>query len=448
MYFRLWLVIMFAKAFSVLKYVRPRLMSSRYVSYLPSFANPKKFEPFPFAYHEEVEILFEDMTNMGLGVGRKILSDGSSWVVMAPYVVPQERAIVRIYANFNKHSEADFVRLVGPPSPLRVEPRCKYFGQCGGCQYQHVSIEGQRDMKKRQVEYLMHRIGGIENVQVNDCIGTNELIEYRSKIDPKIANKIDNGSINIGFNMRGSNRVLDIDACLIARPLVNLEYQLARDNLKSNPSKAKLGSTILFREHDNGVATDNRTIIQQTVMGKSFQFVAGEFFQNNPYVLPILIKHVIDFARGDNSIEYLIDTYCGSGLFAICGASEFKSVYGVEVSKASVEFAQCNAKANNIRNAKFFLGYAESIFDKVSRIPANGTCVVIDPPRKGCDEIFLNQLFHYGPKRIVYVSCDPATQARDTKCIVAAGYAIRSVTPFDFFPQTRHIENVICFERE
>ncbi len=144
--------------------------------------------------------------------------------------------------------------------------------------------------------------------------------------------------------------------------------------------------------------------------------------------------------------RYLVDAYCGSGLFALSAAHAFESVAGVEISATSVKFACENAAANGITNATFKAGDASAIFAGLS-FPAADTAVVIDPPRKGCDESFLQQLFTFGPRAVVYVSCDPATQMRDLKLFIAAGYKLSTVQPFDLFPQTRHLECVITLHK-
>jgi len=138
----------------------------------------------------------------------------------------------------------------------------------------------------------------------------------------------------------------------------------------------------------------------------------------------------------------LVDAYCGVGLFALSTAPSFEQVAGVEISQQSVLWAQANAKISGIDNARFLIGKAEAIFNGL-KFPAAETAMVIDPPRKGCDESFRQQLLEYRPQRVVYVSCDPATQARDLKEFVAGGYTITRIQPFDLFPHTRHIENVV-----
>ena len=194
-----------------------------------------------------------------------------------------------------------------------------------------------------------------------------------------------------------------------------------------------------LRSHDAGVATDPRELVRQTVAGVAFQFAAGEFFQNNLLVLPQLVALVLDHAA-EGGCEHLIDAYCGSGLFALCGAARFKHVWGVEISKkgalpsgyciisshspsrfAAVDYARASAAANGIQNAEFLRGAAEDIFSPVAqRLPpaaapdATGclrpsACVIVDPPRAGCDEAFIKQLALFSPRKVVYVSCDPVS---------------------------------------
>lgn len=150
-------------------------------------------------------------------------------------------------------------------------------------------------------------------------------------------------------------------------------------------------------------------------------------------------------------LKYLIDAYCGSGLFSLSAADHFSSVVGIEVSTRAVTAAKQNAAANGIDNVSFICGKVESLFEEVYNIQAKNaagaTTVIIDPSRKGCDHSFLNQLIIFGPERVVYVSCNPATQARDARVLLDNGYIISRVTPFDMFPHTKHIENVLTFER-
>jgi 23S rRNA (uracil-5-)-methyltransferase RumA len=195
-----------------------------------------------------------------------------------------------------------------------------------------------------------------------------------------------------------------------------------------------------------GVVKDPQDIVSERVGEVTFQFKAGEFFQNNPFILPDLIEHVAKEASAEGA-RYLVDAYCGVGLFALSTAKSFEQVAGIEISEPAVRWAQANCKISGIKNARFVIGKAEAIF-KGLKFPSEATAMVIDPPRKGCDESFRQQLLQYRPQRLVYVSCDPATQARDLKDFIEGGYKITKVQPFDLFPHTRHIENVVSLTLE
>ena len=182
-------------------------------------------------------------------------------------------------------------------------------------------------------------------------------------------------------------------------------------------------------------------MIHEQVGSLKLHFLARDFFQNNPFILPTFTSYVRAQAAGSGA-KFLVDAYCGSGLFALSCAPAFEQVEGIELSATSVKFATENAAANSIANATFRAGDAAQIFAGLDFPPAD-TAVVIDPPRKGCDESFLAQLFAFGPRAVVYVSCDPATQMRDLKGFLAAGYRLTAVQPFDLFPQPRQLECVI-----
>ena len=173
--------------------------------------------------------------------------------------------------------------------------------------------------------------------------------------------------------------------------------------------------------------------------------LAGDFFQNNPFILPDFTGHVAREASAGGA-RFLVDAYCGSGLFALSLAGHFEKVAGVEVSETSADWARRNAETNGITNATFLAASAEAIFADIDFGPA-ATAVVIDPPRKGCSEHFLTQLAALRPSRVVYVSCNPATQVRDLARLRDAGFRPQTIQPFDLFPHTRHLECVMTLVR-
>jgi tRNA/tmRNA/rRNA uracil-C5-methylase (TrmA/RlmC/RlmD family) len=433
----------------------------------PTRNKQRGFQPWPFEYHEMLyKVKIHDLTNLGVGVARVDISDrldsehaplgvsaqNSSWVVMVPRALPGEEVVVRVFRNFKGYSDADLIEVV-EESPDRVTPKCEFFESCGGCQYQMMDIKAQRDWKTKQVASLLERLAGVASPRVSPAIGTDEEYFYRGKITPHYNAPKSAEDLRIGFQQRGTRVIEDIPTCVIATPAINQKYAEVREAVQNevNLKLPKKGATLLFREGlkdgDVHVETNFRETIEERVLGTTFRYRAGEFFQNNAFALPVLVEHVMGLIKGDNC-ENLIDAYCGSGLFSLVGASHFKATYGVEISELAIRAAQSNAELNGITNAHFFSGAAEQIFEQVQHLDRAKTCILLDPPRKGCDALFLSQLFAFAPKKVVYISCDPATQARDTKEILAAGYEIRSVQPFDLFPQTRHIENVIYFMKK
>jgi len=438
----------------------------------------KKFNDQPFAYHAEIELEIATLTNLGLGLGRVSLpaienritgrSDSSAsrienWVVMVPFTLPGERVRVRIFRNHKNFSEADLVAVL-TPSPHRIAPRCELFARCGGCQYQHFAYTEQLAWKRRQVAELLEHMAGI-TFSVAPVIGSPREFGYRSKITPHFHCGVRNAECGtaaetpIGFLRQGTRfDIVDVPRCEIATDAINEKLPEVRTATQKNIAAGKYerSATLLLRHAQAGVTTDYDAIITEEVALESppstppsalrLRFLARDFFQNNPFILPAFTGYVRTQAA-DGGARFLVDAYCGSGLFALACAPAFERVAGVEVSESSVRFARENAAANGIAHATFLAADASAIFAGLDFPPAD-TAVIIDPPRKGCDESFLAQLFAFGPSAVVYVSCDPATQMRDLKQFLAAGYALTAVQPFDLFPQTRHLECVITLRRE
>jgi 23S rRNA (uracil1939-C5)-methyltransferase/tRNA (uracil-5-)-methyltransferase len=450
-----------------------------------SVVKKKKFNDQPFPYHHELEVEIATLTNLGVGLGRVPLPNSqpstlspqptqpvSGWVIMVPFTLPGEKVRVRVYRNHKNYSEADLLAVL-TPSPHRTDPRCPLFGQCGGCQYQHLTYAEQLKWKRQQVEELLKYMAGIE-FGVNPVIGSPREFGYRSKITPHFSayprRKEGSGDqaqlpediYPIGFLKQGTRfDLVDVPRCDIATPEINAKLPEIRERTRQRlaAGEYKRDATLLLRHAQEGVITDYDAVIHEVIdpqpstlstqLGAArplrLHFLARDFFQNNPFILPAFTSYVRAQAAGSGA-KFLVDAYCGSGLFALSAAPAFTKVAGIELSDTSIKFATENAAANGITNATFRAGDAAQIFAGLEFPPAD-TAVVIDPPRKGCDESFLQQLFGFGPRAVVYVSCDPATQMRDLKHFVAAGYRLTAVQPFDLFPQTRHLECVITLAK-
>lgn len=239
---------------------------------------------------------------------------------------------------------------------------------------------------------------------------------------------------NIGFLRAGSrSEICDIKQCPIAMQEINDTLPALRKAVQQAAAQYKRGATLLMRVSDGTVITNNNAVCTEQVGELTFHFLAGDFFQNNPFILPAFTGYVAKQACASGA-RYLVDAYCGSGLFALTLASHFEKVLGVEVSETSADWARANARSNGITHATFLAASAEAIFSEVD-FPSSETAVVIDPPRKGCDIAFLNQLFAFSPKRVVYVSCNPATQIRDLSEFSKAGYEVTEVQPLTSSPR-------------
>ena len=394
---------------------------------------PKKFNPTPFPYHHELNLQIDTLTNLGVGLGR---IDG--WVVMVPFALPGESVRVRIFRNHKNYSEADLIDIL-EPSPERVAPQCALFGKCGGCQYQHLNYAAQLEWKHNQVVELMQKLAGIE-APVAPTHPSPETYGYRSKLTPHFE-KPRETAFPIGFLQYGRRSIIDVPECPIATPAINAALPEERARVRAPAKPYKKGGTLLLRHTLEGVVTDNNALVSERVGSIVYQFHAGDFFQNNPFILPEFVDYVVRKARATEA-SYLIDAYCGVGMFALAASASFEKVLGIEVNAQAVQWANGNAAINGCKNCEFIIGQAQSIFAKAD-FPGKETAVIIDPPRAGCDPDFLRQLIELHPVRIVYVSCDPATQARDLKLLIAGNYSVESIQPFDLFPQTRHIENVV-----
>lgn len=445
----------------------------------------KKFNDQPFAYHQELELEITTLTNLGSGLGRVALpgDEEAKWVVMVPFTLPGERVRVRAFRNHKNFSEADLLEVL-TPSPHRVTPGCPLFGRCGGCQYQHLTYAEQLLWKQRQVAELLQHMAGVE-FAVSPVIPSPREYGYRSKITPHFAaprymrtptaaasteedqeesvpaavsstadltiapdaapNEV-TMHFPIGFLRQGTRfDIVDVPRCPIATDAINTRLAEVRADVYLKRDSYNRGATLLLRDASGTVTTDYDAIVTESVGDLKLHFLARDFFQNNPFILPAFTGYVRAEAAASGA-RFLVDAYCGSGLFALSAASAFERVAGVELSASSVKFARENATANGIDNATFLAGDAAAIFDGLD-FPAAESVVIIDPPRKGCDRSFLAQLFAFNPRAVVYVSCDPATQMRDLREFLAAGYTLGAAQPFDLFPQTRHLECVLTLRR-
>jgi tRNA/tmRNA/rRNA uracil-C5-methylase (TrmA/RlmC/RlmD family) len=306
-------------------------------------------------------------------------------------------------------------------SAERVQAACRYFGDCGGCQYQHLAYSTQLRLKQKQIGDLFQRIGGFELSRIAPVVACPQPYGYRNRIMIRSQwDKFKQG-LNLGF-IRADNRlVVDIEECKIAEPALNEELR----HVRAHPPP-KGGLKVVLRIPPQG-----------------WEVPRDSFFQNNFFLLPELVQVVRQRLR-DNGSRHLIDLYCGVGFFSLELAGEVESFVGVELDQMAIKAARRNAMARNCSNGEFAAGAAEELLPRLlARFTTEATTVLLDPPRKGCRPQLLESLRQARPAQIIYVSCQPATMARDLNVLCRDGvFELAQVVPLDMFPQTSHVESV------
>jgi len=412
----------------------------------PRMPAPSVTEPAPVDV-AQVDVEIDALDDLGRGVGRAQALDG--FTVRVPFTLPGERVQARIWRRDDAGHEAhgDLLAVLAP-SPARVAPGCPLFGTCGGCQFQHAGYPAQLDWKTALVRRHLHAAG--LDLDVAACAPSPRTYGYRSKITPHHDRVHSTRPLTIGFLKVGRRHdVVDVERCPLATDGINAALPALRAEIAAAAVGRRRGASFLIREAASGVTTDPDARVTEQVGAVSLEFFAREFFQNNPFLLPRMVDFVVESAAATGATR-LVDTYSGSGLFALAAAARFQDVVGVEVSAGAVMAARENAARNGLAHVRFVQANAAGIFAALApeaTAAAAETAVIVDPPRKGCDEAFVAQLLAFGPHAIVYVSCSPESLARDLARLLPAGYAATAVQPFDMFPQTRHVECVAVLRR-
>jgi tRNA/tmRNA/rRNA uracil-C5-methylase (TrmA/RlmC/RlmD family) len=364
---------------------------------------------------QRVTVRIHDVAFGGDGVGKH-----GELVVFVPFTALGEEVEVEITEVKKNFARGKVARVI-TPSPQRVTPECPYFGECGGCQYQHLDYATQLELKQKQVADLFERIGKFPREVVRTVVGCPQPYHYRNRIMIRSQWNKPEQKLNIGYLRWDCGLVVDIEKCPIAEPALNQEILRVRAN---PPPKGGIKVVLRIPPEDWDVPPDS-------------------FFQNNFFLLPKLVETARE-ALIAGGAKYLVDVYCGVGFFGIALADAVEKFVGVEIDKPAIKAARNNLLRHHRTNGEFVLGDAQELLPGLlQKFPANETAIILDPPRAGVPKSALEQLREVRPKQIIYVSCHPATLARDLNLLCADGvFELRSVTPLDMFPQTQHVECV------
>jgi tRNA/tmRNA/rRNA uracil-C5-methylase (TrmA/RlmC/RlmD family) len=362
-----------------------------------------------------ITVTISDIAFGGEGVARH-----EDFVVFVPFVALGEVVEVEISELKKNFARAKLAQVI-QPSPDRVTPACSYFGVCGGCQYQHIDYAAQLRFKHKQIADLFQRIGGINPELVLPVVPCPQPYGYRNRIMIRSQWNKPKQGLNIGFVQHDCGLVVDLEECKIAEPALNDQIR----HVRANPPP-KGGIKVVLR-----------------ITPEGWDVPPDSFFQNNFFLLPKLVEAVreqLQFA----GTRHLVDLYCGVGFFGIELAGQVDSFVGVEYDRLAIRSAQKNAATRQITNGEFLSGTAEELLPGLmGRLTPGATTVLIDPPRKGCQPQMLETLRSMRPAQIIYVSCHPATMARDLNILCADGvFDVARVAPLDMFPQTAHVESV------
>jgi len=345
---------------------------------------------------ETVQIQIHDVAFGGKGVGRL-----GGLAVFVPFVLAGEQVTVRLTRRKKKFAEAELLS-VDQASPDRVEPGCPYFGACGGCAYQHIGYERQVELKASQVEQTLRRLGRLADVPMRHAIASPRQYGYRNRI------RVHAEGMIVGFYRHDRHELIDIKQCPIATPDANAQLERLRRNL------AEDGDYVLSGERRE------------------------YFVQTNDGAAAALVELVGGLVSPGS--KTLVDAYTGAGFFARELAARFSQVIGIEENERAVEYARRIAGPKETYVAG---DVAIRLGDVLASVPAAETCLILDPPAIGAAARVLELILGARPAEIVYVSCNPATLARDLEILCRSTYKLRGVTPLDMFPQTAEIEAVV-----
>jgi 23S rRNA (uracil1939-C5)-methyltransferase len=393
-----------------------------------------------------IEVATERLAYGGDGIARH-----NGLAIFIPFAAPGERLRVHIIERRKNFARAVIEEILEPSQARRAAP-CQHFGDCGGCQLQHLSYESQLEAKAGFVRDALKRVGKIEWPQEIEVLHAAEF-GYRSRAQVRIEpfNPQNPESRLIGFNRTGSHSICDVSSCPVLVPELESQLQSLRSFINhSGRSKIDDLTDVEIASGDEGIAFEPELAglpggnLERRVKESVYCFSPSTFFQVNA----LLLEALVDKAITEHTGSLAIDLYAGVGLFTLQLARRFGKVMGVESDRKAAYFARENISANNLMNVKFYNARVELWLKEYAarRKAPSPDLVLLDPPRAGAAEA-VAQIAELKPQRISYVSCDPTTLARDLRKLLDSGYELEGVTAIDLFPQTYHVETVALLKR-
>lgn len=450
----------------------------------------------PVAKNDIIEMEIHDLGTQGEGIGRY-----QDYTLFVPGALPGETVQVRV-VKVKSHYGFGRLEAVLKPSEDRCEPSCTVAGKCGGCQLQHLLYEAQLKYKENHVRNLLQRVAGLETVPMESIIGQEDWMHYRNKVQYPVREM--NGELQIGFYAQHSHRIVESSNCLIqskrSEEIISflasfmrfhkisayneetgkglVRHVLIREGYHTgellvcliiNGEKMPNSAELCYGLQNMGVTTaalninkektnvilgsETRTLfgsgyIYDCIGNLKYRIAPVSFFQVNPVQTEKLYGTALEMADLSGN-ETVWDAYCGAGTISLFLAQKAKKVYGVEIVPEAIEDAWRNAKDNHVENVDFYVGQAEEVIPHMyAHEGVSADVMVVDPPRAGCDNALLQTMRTMQPERIVYVSCDPGTLARDVKILCEGGlYEVKRVRCVDMFPQTVHVETVVLLSQ-
>ena len=448
----------------------------------------------PVHLDEEYELIINGYSHQGEGIGRV-----NNFTIFVPGAMLGERVRVKI-SEVKKNFARGQLEEIILSSPFRVEPQCPVYNFCGGCQLQHIVYEKQLEIKKVIVQDALRRLGH-QKVEVLPVIGMEYPWRYRNKGHFQIEQE--KGKLHLGFYRTGSYDFIEASGCVLFSSQINqlvsyLEEQLSLQKVVVYNRRTGEGNlrNILIRESrnnkeimivfitkeeslgfDQSILNDLTRIFPQVVSiyqninksyrpvleEKDFRLLKGKvdleeaigpfkfkispqsFFQVNISQAQKLNEKILEYSHL-NGEETVIDSYCGTAAISIYLANYAKKVYGIEIEKSAIRDARINGELNRVFNLEFINGKVEEWLYRWRKKGEKAQIIIVDPPRKGCSEEALKEIIKIKPKQILYVSCNPATLARDLEYLTKDVYKIEKILPIDMFPQTSHIECVVLMQ--